>query len=131
MGIPTESLDELLSDDDEGSFEWCEHVCRTSSRSLLAQQNSYSSEDFRHCYSLETHSPIDQAGVNSDRATACVHPSMVGGSNSGNGNDQEGALVSKDMKPHLHHSHILCREDEVYPIIKKPPPRAKILRDYG
>ena len=111
--IPLASL-EALSEDD---FEWCELSCRTSSRALLFTENSYSSKRFKYCYSLDSRSPIDQAGVNSDRASACIQPQQ-----------------SKTLDPDSTSGDTLtlCREGENYPIIKKPPAVARnVLRDYG
>ena len=68
VGFPSVILAALSNND----FEWCEYVCRTSSRSLLAAENSYSSSHVRHCYRLDSHAPNDQTGVNSDRASVCL-----------------------------------------------------------
>ena len=111
LGIPGDIL-ETLSEDD---FDWCEYVCRTSSRSVLPSENTYRSGYYRNCYDLESRPPIDQASANSDRSTACVRPEYIAES------------AEHDKFP----SEFLCMDDEVYPLMKKPPSRSRVLRDYG
>ena len=105
LNIPQGVLQDLARDE----FEWCMYACKTSSRSLLPTENSYSSKYFLHCYSLATSSPIDRQSVNSDRSTACSSPDLPG----------------------WHHT--LCSKDEEYPIINNHLKRRRknILRDYG
>lgn len=120
VGFPSVILAALSNND----FEWCEYVCRTSSRSLLAAENSYSSSHVRHCYRLDSHAPNDQTGVNSDRASVCLK-SQPGDASHHKASSATAATTATSAGTPL------CRDGESYPIIQTPHPRNPVLRDYG